>query len=66
MNVRIIPTKLFATHFKFYAKKYKSLKSDFEILVHQIEANPETGTSLGNNIYKIRFAVKRVLFSKMQ
>ena len=58
MNVNIIPTKLFSNHFKTYVKKYRSLKSDFESLLKQIEENPETGTKLGNNIYKIRLAVK--------
>jgi hypothetical protein len=39
------------------AKKYSSLKTDLATLFESLEENPIQGTSLGNNCYKIRFAI---------
>ena len=38
-------------------KKYPSLKTDLERLFAELQDNPTIGTSLGNNIYKIRIAI---------
>ena len=40
------------------AKKYKSLKTEITELIAELETNPTKGTSLGNDIYKIRLAIK--------
>ena len=47
MSYSIIPTHRFEKELKRLVKKFSSLK-----------ANPETGTFLGNNCYKIRFAIR--------
>jgi hypothetical protein len=48
----------FAKDYKKLAKKYKSLSSDFERLIEKVKENPVIGTALGNNLFKIRLAVK--------
>ena len=40
------------------SKKYKSLKTDITELVTELENNPTKGIPLGNDIYKIRLAIK--------
>ena len=40
------------------SKKYPSLKQDFFELIESLEKNPEQGTNLGNNCYKIRIAIE--------
>lgn len=42
---------------KQLAKKYPSLKSDLGALGANLAENPEMGTPLGNNLYKIRMAI---------
>jgi mRNA-degrading endonuclease RelE of RelBE toxin-antitoxin system len=39
------------------SKKYPSLKTELAALFTTLETNPIVGTSLGNNIYKIRLAI---------
>jgi len=41
-----------------WLKKYKSLKSEITNLIAELETNPTKGTPLGNDIYKIRLAIK--------
>lgn len=50
--------KSFAKEYKKLAKKYKSLSNDFKKLIEQINENPTKGTALGNNLFKIRLAIK--------
>ena len=38
-------------------KKYRSFDEDIEQVVLRLSANPTEGTSLGKNIYKIRFGI---------
>ena len=47
----------FDREMKRLAKKYLSLKSEFKKLIDELKENPEKGTPLGNNIYKIRLAI---------
>jgi len=54
-NVKNFPR--FDHELKRLAKKYPSLKYEYEALVEDLEKNPEIGTPLGNNVYKIRLAV---------
>lgn len=57
MSYNIIPTHRFEKELKRLAKKFPSLKNEFAKLIDDVTANPETGTSIGNNCYKIRMAV---------
>ena len=54
-NVFTIPP--FDKQLKRLAKKFPSLKSEFVALIEYLEENPNTGTSLGNNCFKIRLAI---------
>ena len=58
MKFEFIPTDEFAKELKRLAKKYRSLKGEFEDLQNQLEKNPTIGKNLGNNVYKIRMSVK--------
>lgn len=55
-NVLLIPP--FDRQLKRLSKKYPSLKQDFLELIESLEKNPEQGTNLGNNCYKIRIAIE--------
>jgi len=57
-KVRIELGKKFQKEFKRLLKKYPSLKSELVTLRDTIQADPNTGTPLGNNTYKIRLAIK--------
>lgn len=54
-NVLTIPP--FDKQLKRLAKKYPSLKKEFAELLESLEQEPEQGTNLGNNCYKIRIAI---------
>jgi mRNA-degrading endonuclease RelE of RelBE toxin-antitoxin system len=54
-NVLTIPP--FDKQLKRLAKKYPSLKNEFAQLLESLEQDPEQGTNLGNNCYKIRIAI---------
>ena len=49
--------QLFYKQTKRLAKKYPTIKNDLAKLFESLEANPNQGTSLGNNFYKIRLAI---------
>ncbi len=55
-KVRI--TEHFKREFKRLSKKYISLSSDMRELVKSLKENPIVGTPLGNDVYKIRLAIK--------
>jgi len=57
MSYSIIPTHRFEKELKRLAKKFPSLKNEFAKLIADIAADPETGTFIGNNCYKIRLAI---------
>lgn len=57
-KVSVNHTKGFLKDLKRLLKKYPSLISDLEQLNGQLISNPETGIPLGNNVYKIRLAIK--------
>ena len=58
MNYNIEVSGNFEKESKRLAKKYKSLKTEITELIAELETNPTKGTSLGNDIYKIRLAIK--------
>jgi len=57
MSYNIIPTHRFEKELKRLAKKFPSLKNEFAELIEEIIKNPEIGTFIGNNCYKIRLAI---------
>ncbi len=58
MSYSVIPIEKFKKEAKRLIKKYPSLKKELFELTELLIANPTSGTSLGNNSYKIRIAIK--------
>lgn len=58
MSYSVIPTNRFVKEIKRLIKKFPSLKSEFAVLIDNIIENPELGTFIGNNCYKIRLAIE--------
>jgi mRNA-degrading endonuclease RelE of RelBE toxin-antitoxin system len=58
MSFKILATRRFEKELKRLAKKFPSLKSEFSDLIATILSKPDTGTSLGNNCFKIRLAIQ--------
>lgn len=58
MSYSVIPIEKFKKEAKRLVKKYPSLKNELNELSSLLQANPTAGTSLGNNTYKIRIAIK--------
>ena len=54
-NVLTIPP--FDKQLKRLVKKFPSLKAEFVTLIEDLEEKPKSGTSLGNNCFKIRLAI---------
>ena len=54
-NIIAVPT--FKKELKKLVKKYNSLKSEFLELIESLEHNPEQGTKIGRNCYKIRLSI---------
>jgi len=54
-NVFTIPP--FDRQIKRLVKKYPSLKKEYATLIDTLEQKPTSGTSIGNNCYKIRMAI---------
>ena len=57
MPYTVITLPRFDREMKRLAKKYISLKGEYKVLIEELENNPEIGTPLGNNLYKIRLAI---------
>lgn len=57
MSYKLVVTKRFEKELKRLNKKFPSLKSEFSNLIGILKDNPEEGTSLGNNCYKIRISI---------
>ena len=57
MSYNIIQTDNFNREVKQLAKKYSSIKVDLQTLKIELEANPELGSPLGKNVFKIRMAI---------
>ena len=58
MSVSIIVSDEFRRNAKPLIKKYRSLKEELKDLIKELNENPYKGTRIGENIYKIRLAVK--------
>ncbi len=57
MSFEIIASNNFKKEAKRLAKKYRSLKTELEVLGQELSKEPTLGTPLGNDIYKIRLAI---------
>jgi len=57
MSYKIIATSGFEKELKRLARKYTSLRNDYESFLLSLEKDPSQGTSLGNNCFKIRLSV---------
>lgn len=57
MSYNITRTDQFARHLKQLAKKYISIKKDYDELLISLKQNPLQGISLGKNCYKIRWKI---------
>lgn len=58
MSYKIVYTPEFEKEIKRLSAKYPSLRSDFEKFLASLSEEPEQGTPLGNNCYKVRLAIK--------
>ena len=57
MKYKVLSIPPFDRQLKRLSKKYSSLKKEFADLLESLEREPEFGTSLGNNCYKVRIAI---------
>lgn len=58
MKYNVITIAPFDRQLKKLAKKFPSLKSEYASLIDSLEDEPNQGTLIMNNCYKIRFAIK--------
>lgn len=58
MSYNIIPTPRFKREAKALLKRHKSLKEDLIGLEKLLQKNPDSGTPLGNNTFKVRLSIK--------
>ncbi|MBC7588236.1 MAG: addiction module toxin RelE [Chitinophagaceae bacterium] len=56
MTNKVIISGFFASRFKKFKKKFPSINNEITVLIDSLKKNPETGTSLGNGLFKIRLA----------
>lgn len=57
MSFKVTLSGNFLRSAKKLAKKYPSLKNDLALLIEGMAENPEMGTPLGKNLYKIRITI---------
>jgi mRNA-degrading endonuclease RelE of RelBE toxin-antitoxin system len=57
MAIEVKFTPDFERQLKRLANKYSSIYEDLSLLINELEKTPNTGKSLGKNIYKIRMAL---------
>jgi hypothetical protein len=53
----IIASPLFLRGIKTLHKKYPSIPADLEKLKQELQEDPQKGSPLGKNCYKVRFAI---------
>ncbi|GHT14566.1 toxin RelE [Bacteroidia bacterium] len=58
MNYVIVRSENFDRNIKRLSKKYYSLADDLEAFKNELLANPTMGDDLGNNVRKVRMAIK--------
>jgi mRNA-degrading endonuclease RelE of RelBE toxin-antitoxin system len=57
MNYEILTIPLFDKQAKRLAKKYPSIKEELAQLIDSLVENPDQGTLLENNFYKLRLSI---------
>ena len=57
MSYKVKTTDVFEKQAKRLIKKYTSLKSELLLLVKELKENPEQGTAIGKNCFKIRIGI---------
>lgn len=57
MSYKVKTLSSFEKQAKRLIKKFPSLKNEFLELIESLKKNPEQGTPLGNNCFKIRLAI---------
>ena len=57
MSYSVLTISPFDKQIKRLAKKYPSIKIEFAELIENLEQEPEQGTAIGNNCFKIRIAI---------
>ena len=57
MSYKVKTIPVFERQAKRLIKKYHSLQKELLALVQELKKDPEQGTSLGNNCYKIRLSI---------
>ena len=57
MNCNIDATPDFAQELKQLAKRYPSIRDDYETFLKELCENPFMGTKLGKKLRKVRFAI---------
>lgn len=57
MNCDIFATPEFGKSLKRLAKRYLSIRDDYESLLKELRRNPTMGTDLGRGLRKIRMAI---------
>jgi len=57
MEYEVKTISVFERQFKRLARKYRSLKTDLESLVAELEKEPSMGTPLGKNCFKVRLSI---------
>ena len=58
MNYSVIPSDRFKKEARRLIKKIPSLKVELVELSKTLSVNPKMGTSLGNDVYKMRVAIR--------
>ena len=57
MSYKVKTIDIFEKQAKRLTKKYVSLKQELLELVDELEKNPQQGTAIGKNCFKIRLAI---------
>lgn len=57
MSFKVTSTNNFERKLKKLAKKYKSLKADLSEIFSKLEKEPDLGTPIGKDSFKIRVAI---------
>ncbi len=58
MQYSVKTISVFEKQFRRLHRKYPSLKSEVLLLIQSLKQNPQIGTSIGHNCFKIRMAIK--------
>jgi mRNA-degrading endonuclease RelE of RelBE toxin-antitoxin system len=57
MSYNIEATGYFSRQLKRLVKKYPSVRKEMLLLIESLEENPQQGSPIGKNCYKIRLAI---------